>query len=139
MPYISNEALVGAGLLVAVAVGYHFIPKATSTSASSANKKRKNKNKKRAVPGAATAVDEPLSSEEGKNGKNGKRKDAAAGGTAASAQKHTTTTANASKAGESAPSFAEVAAPASTDPAPRKPKTLAEKLAPQPRKTKVDE
>jgi hypothetical protein len=124
MPYISTEALVGAGLLVVLAVGYQYLPLAASSG--SANSKKNKKNKKKSK-GVATTNEPQLSSvplpsapvsEKAENGVKGTAKPIPIEPLA--------------KTPESTPQPAQ---PASVP----KPKTLAEKIAPQPRKTKVDE
>ena len=127
MPYISTEALVGAGLLVVLAVGYQFMP--TGSGSGSANSKKNKKNKKK-TKSAATGNEQqvvsvplpPAPVATSKAAANGLKQDISA--------KESTTAKPADKA-ESTVQPAQ--------PAPAKPKTLAEKIAPQPRKSKVDE
>lgn len=131
MPYISTEALVGAGLLVVLAVGYQYMP--TGAASGSANAKKNKKNKKKSK-GAATPNEPQLTSVplppgppsgQAKPAENGLKPE---------------TSANEPQlerppAGSEPPT--QPAQP--VQPAAPKPKTLAEKIAPQPRKTKVDE
>jgi hypothetical protein len=113
MPYISTEALVGAALVVGLALGYQYIPLPSSLASaggggsSKSKKKNKKKSSKASNPGA-TVTD-------------GSRHDGP------------TPVDSGLKAGGKVEE-------AKADPAiAQKPKTLAQKLAPQPRKTKVDE
>lgn len=118
MPYISTEALVGAALLVVVALGYQYIPKAGEGGAgagarSSKSSKKKNKKKNKSAGSKDdTAPAVPVSSDSKTEKKS---------------QPNGSTQQNGS---------ATTLAPA---PAAVKPKTLAQKIAPQPRKSKVDE
>jgi hypothetical protein len=124
MPYISTEALVGGAILVALALGYQYIPLPSSATpgTSSGSSKKKNKNKKKSGKGSA-----------GHEGQNGnveplKQQDEGKGKTAnGSVDKPISTPGDTAVNGRT-PSIA-----------PTKPKTLAQKLAPQPRKSKVDE
>jgi hypothetical protein len=117
MPYISTEALVGAALLVIVALGHQYIPTAGGES-STASKSSKKKNKKKAKGNNASTT-----TSDNKDG----------------AATTTTTTKNVS-----ASTTIDVAVKTPLDATPvsgqaAKPKTLAQKIAPQPRKSKVDE
>jgi hypothetical protein len=113
MPYISTEALVGAALVVGLALGYQYIPLpsslASSGGASSSKSKKKNKKKSsKASNPSATVTD-------------GSRQDSP------TPVDHGLKAEGKEDAAKVDPSIAQ------------KPKTLAQKLAPQPRKTKVDE
>lgn len=113
MPYISTEALVGAALVVGLALGYQYIPLPSSLASaggggsSKSKKKNKKKSSKSSNP-SATVTD-------------GSRQDGP------------TSVDSGLKAGGNEQE-AKVDPPIA-----QKPKTLAQKLAPQPRKTKVDE
>jgi len=124
MPYISTEALVGGAILVVLALGYQYVPLPSSAASGtgSGSSKKKNKNKKKSGKGNAGGegqngnVEPVRQQDEGKSKKttgSAETPPSKAGGTAAKGQ---------------TPSAA-----------PTKPKTLAQKLAPQPRKSKVDE
>lgn len=121
MPYISTEALVGAALLVVVALGYQYIPISTtgeSSSGGSKSSKKKNKKKSKATgasSGEATSA----------NG------DSTTAITSALTEKPSIKQNGGAEQAES--SSSSKAEPKT------KPKTLAQKIAPQPRKTKVDE
>lgn len=117
MPYISTEALVGAALLVVVALGYQYIPVGGSGGSSTTSKSSKKKNKKKSK-GAGDAV-----GSNGSTGGNGHSSEKA--GAANETDKSSTS---------NGPTATQVQAQQAT-----KPKTLAQKIAPQPRKTKVDE
>lgn len=124
MPYISTEALVGGAILVALALGYQYIPLPSSSASgtSSGSSKKKNKNKKKSGKGSVGQEGqredaEPLKQQEGGKSKMGN------GSIDKPSMKGTDDTAN----GQTPPASSS------------KPKTLAQKLAPQPRKTKVDE
>ena len=138
MPYISTEALVGAALLVVLAFGYQYIPKAGAE----VKKKTKRKNKK-VSGGTATSEPESTSSKKGKKRKPTKQGRAATNGRAGSdeevesVERQGGPSLETSAASNGAPSFAAVAGGSSTNKV--KPKTLAEKIAPKARKTKVDE
>jgi cytoskeletal protein RodZ len=124
---ISTESLVAVGIVAVAVLGWTYARSAalteptssTSTSANTATKKKgkKTKGKKSGedTPGLATPPQESETPQP---------------------QKVTPP-----KIERSAPSFAQVAAPAagSSDGGVLKPKTLAEKKATKPRKTKVDE
>jgi hypothetical protein len=119
MPYISTEALVGAALLVIVALGYQYIPVTSADGSSSTNSKsskKKNKKKSRttgdvAISSAPLERTEPPKSTSKAIGKESRDEPV------------------------TALSPSSIAEPAKAT----KPKTLAQKIAPQPRKTKVDE
>lgn len=151
MPYVSTEALVGAGLVVLLAFGYQHI---TSTSTATDNaagttgaakKKNKNKKKKSAGAGAGAShadspsigVSEADSDVPQAKGKGNGKKNVAPVPVAVAAKAAPTP----SPEPEAAPptSFAAAAGGASSPTPPRKPKLLAEKLLPKPRKTVVDE
>jgi len=124
MPYISTEALVGGAILVALALGYQYIPLPSSAASetSSGSSKKKNKNKKKSGKGSTGG--------EGQNGivEAAKQQDEGKGKTTnGSVDKPTPKTGDSAANGQTASA------------APTKPKTLAQKLAPQPRKSKVDE
>lgn len=123
MPYISTEALVGAALLVVVALGYQYIPK-TGGEAATASKaiKKKNKKKAKASGGSTTASD---------------IKDAVTTGPSSSKKGNETIKSKENGAGST--SKAAPSDPAQVSRQTAKPKTLAQKIAPQPRKSKVDE
>lgn len=148
MPYISTEALVGGALLVVLALGYQYVVagKSDFDTASPAKKKRKT-NKKKNKPSSVDEVisvttasaSEPETAKSTKSEKKAKGKQRAAVNdlqhpaqpSPAPVSPEPVTTPEESK------SFADVASDV-----PRgavKPKMLAEKLLPKPRKTKVDE
>ncbi len=133
MPYISTEALVGAALLVVLAVGYQYLPKAPGGSGSNAAKK---KGKKRSKP---TPAEEAQSEPAAKTGSKGKRKPSGSGedvSRAAQAAKQAgNSTSMPDEVTNGSPSFAAVAGGSQS----AMPKTLVERLAPKARKTKVDE
>lgn len=119
MPYISTEALIGAGLLVVLAVGYQYIPKATSSASSSGSKnKKKNKNKKKGLSAADTQASVSTKPEAAKGGNGDTTPRPFVPDTAGDEPKQQ---------------------PPKPVTQPAKPKTLAEKIAPKARKTKVDE
>jgi len=124
MPYISTEALVGGAILVALALGYQYIPLPSSVASetSSGSAKKKNKNKKKSGKGNAGGEGQNGNVEPVKQQDEGKSKKS--NGSSETAP---------SKAGDTAANGQIPSA------APTKPKTLAQKLAPQPRKSKVDE
>jgi hypothetical protein len=124
MPYISTEALVGGAILVALALGYQYIPLPSSAASgtSSGSSKKKNKNKKKSGKGSAGVEGQNGNAEPVKQEDEGKPR--RVNGSAETSS---------SKAGDTA---ANAQTPSA---APTKPKTLAQKLAPQPRKSKVDE
>jgi hypothetical protein len=123
MPYISTETLIGGALLIVLAVGFQYLPKSTSQSKGS---KKKNKKKSK----GSVLEDEPsLKGQDGKKGK-GKRKGVnrgieGSGGVEVVEEK------------DDRPQVSMPLPTASTMDS--KPKTLAEKIAPKPVKTKVDE
>ena len=162
MPYISTEALVGAALLVVLAFGYQYIPKAGSEdTAGSARKKQRKKPKKSGTtttapvetkqngkpPGSTMGSDaglksgarrKPAQSETTPNGKS-------APSTSVDGRKEEATSGPVSRRGTAtgaAPSFAAAAASGTNSgggATQAKPKTLAEKIAPKPRNGRVDE
>lgn len=156
MPYISTEALIGGALVLVLAVGYQFLP---TSSASKSAKKRGKKKAKGSGAGSGHASDElkllveAQATSGGPEGKKaGKRKKAKEEGKLAppvvQGQAQSTTSVSASSgpsassdSGEDTPaeppSFASVAG--GSGQAKGKPKTLAERIAPKARKTKVDE
>jgi hypothetical protein len=124
MPYISTEALVGGAILVALALGYQYIPLPSSAASgtSSGSSKKKNKNKKKSGKGSAGGEGQNGTVEPVKQQDEGKAK-----------------TINRS-VDKPIPKPEDSAVNGQTpSAAPTKPKTLAQKLAPQPRKSKVDE
>jgi len=125
MPYISTEALVGGALVIALALGYQYIPLPSTSAAGtgSTSSKKKNKNKKKSSKGAGSGQEEQS---------NTKPVESAHGQTS----KLSATNGDIAK-----PAAKDGAAESSTATAPQKtkPKTLAQKIAPQPRKSKVDE
>jgi hypothetical protein len=133
MPHISTEALVGAALVVLLAVGYQYIPKANAPA-------RKKKTKRRAKASTATAVATP-SNAPGADTASKERAIATSKGVSRS----TITTRDGSSepnlSSESSDQPSSFSAAAKIPPAApqQRPKTLAEKIAPKPRKTKVDE
>lgn len=143
MPYISAEALIGAALVVVLAVGYQYMPTSGSETAGGAKKNNKKKNKKKSKGGELSSV--PVSEVESDAGKHVKKKDkrkakgkseakvikTAAGPTGTA---HKVEEAKSESESPEPPSFAAAAGSN-----PTRPKTLAEKLVPKPRKTKVDE
>jgi hypothetical protein len=144
MPYISTEALVGGALLIVLALGYQYLPQTTSSSSTSKSKK---KNKKKTKTPIEQELDKagPSSTgggaKTGKKGKKGKESSGIPNGTREQDSRDTSQPSLAPSQPETlgtkqSPTFAGVAS-ASSQPA--KPKTLAEKIAPKPRKTKVDE
>lgn len=146
MPYVSTEALVGAALLVVLAFGYQHITISGTDTTSPAKKKKKNNKKKGkwAVTEDAAPITVASGSEaETKSSKNKKKNK---GKQQAAAKESQPTPPPATTPQPSAPepdsdepkSFAE-AAQEDGPQEPRKPKMLAEKLLPKPRKTKVDE
>lgn len=124
MPYISTEALVGGAILVALALGYQYIPLSSSSASgsSSGSSKKKNKNKKKS--GKASAGQEGQSENVGIIKQNDGGKGNPVNGSLDSSH---------AKAGNDLANAQKPTVP------PTKPKTLAQKLAPQPRKSKVDE
>lgn len=168
MPDISYEALAGAALLVVLAVGYQYIPKgalqpgSTPSSGGSSKNKKKNNNKKKkgsatasgngvgGIPGGAHGSGGLSESDEGASTSKTDASQSTAVGKSKNKGKGQSAPASASASGT--PSFAAVASePNGSEEgqlAPgqekkqqqvQKPKTLAEKIAPKARKTKVDE
>jgi hypothetical protein len=126
MPYISTEALVGGVILVALALGYQYIPLPSSAASGTTggSSKKKNKNKKKSGKGTAGQDGPSDRVEQVKQNVTGGSKEANGSSDAFKTKAH------------------EVVANGQTSTAtaaPTKPKTLAQKLAPQPRKSKVDE
>lgn len=145
MPYISTEALVGAALLVALAFGYQHITASGNDATSSAKKKKKNNKKKSksAVPDDVAPIAVASGSEtETKNNKSKKKNKGKQQATVKDPKSTPPATTPRSPAPEPVPdepkSFAEAAQEDGSQ-EPKKPKMLAEKLLPKPRKTKVDE
>jgi hypothetical protein len=124
MPYISTEALVGGVILVALALGYQYIPLPSSVASGTTggSSKKKNKNKKKSGKGNAGQDGPSNPVEQVKEGLKGNGREADGSPHAPQAK---------------ADQVAEKAQTSTA--APQKPKTLAQKLAPQPRKSKVDE
>ena len=133
MPQISTEALVGTLLLIALAVGYQYLPKITETPGPKGAKKKGRKKVK------LTLAEEPQPEKQHGTGTKGKRKPSGQGDEVGMATK----TASIGKSQESVNPTASIRRNSLDDaqsiPASAKSKTLAEKLAPKPRKTKVDE
>lgn len=110
MPYISTEALVGLGLIGVLAWGWQYLPKATPSTNSASKSKKKNKKKNK-----ATSTDGPELRQDPESRRTDLKE-------------------------EPKPIAPETGPEQKKDvSAPSKPKTLAEKIAPKPRKTKVDE
>lgn len=154
MPEVSYEALAGAALLVVLAVGYQYIPKGAldgvagagaNGSSSSKNKKKNKKKGKGAASGGAGSKEEVAgtsaeetdtagptapTSAKGK-GKKGKSASNSSTPTASQTFAKVAKEPNGSQEGELAPHQGQEQG--------RKPKTLAERLAPKSRKSKVDE
>lgn len=142
MPYISSEALIGAALVVVLAVGYQYMPTSGSDVAGTAKKNNKKKNKKKSKAAGEVASSVPPSEVESDataSKKKGKGKAKAVKSTAAPASPApapaTPDQQSSDSESTSAPSFAAAASKS----APTKPRLLAEKILPKPRKTKVDE
>ena len=124
MPYISTEALVGGAILVGLALGYQYIPLTSSVASgtSSGSSKKKNKNKKKSGKGSSGQEGLSDNVESIRQETLGKGKGA-----------HGSLEQPGAKVNGDVNKGQASSAPSS------KPKTLAQKLAPQPRKTKVDE
>lgn len=145
MPYVSTEALVGAALVVLLAFGYQYTSTSTSQGASSSSAK-KNKKKSKRKGGKAGIALEAQSSVTASEVDSDAPASSLSKPPASKSKK--TPTSNVSKPATTLPvahdipakaeptSFADAAGGSSQ---PAKPKTLAEKLVPKPRKTKVDE
>lgn len=145
MPYVSTEALIGAGLVVLLAFGYQHItstaPNATGAAAASKKKNKKNKKKSKTDDAPSATVSEIESdAPHVAKGKGKKKATPVPVALAPVTDKAPEKPPSAPVSQEAAPpaSFAS-AAGGSTPKAPTKPKTLAEKLVPKPRKTRVDE
>ncbi|CAK9783486.1 hypothetical protein CC85DRAFT_287174 [Cutaneotrichosporon oleaginosum] len=151
MPYISTEALIGAALVVFLAFGYQHLTSTTSVANSNdAAAKKKNKKHKKKKTGQDGSADTPATVSEAEESKPGPKK-GRKGKHSAPLKQEVKQDVRLSPGSVSAPapqtpevpaetpSFAAAAggSPASV-PRP-KPKTLAEKLVPKPRKTKVDD
>ena len=136
MPYISTEALVGAALVAVLAFGYQHIPTRSATSGSAKSSKKKNKKKNKGVSEGESRI-EPAVNTKGKQkrekGAPPKRDTPPTSTSTATAA--STVTPNDLPVPVEPPTFAHKAGNA----APARAKTLAEKIAPKPRKTKVDE
>ena len=115
---------MGGAILVALALGYQYIPLPSSAASatSSGSSKKKNKNKKKSGKGNA-----------GGEGQNGNVEPVRQQDEGKSKKSNGFAESPSLKAGDTA---VNGQAPSSV---PTKPKTLAQKLAPQPRKSKVDE
>ncbi|RSH84411.1 uncharacterized protein EHS24_005931 [Apiotrichum porosum] len=147
MPYISTEALVGAALIVVLAFGYQYTSTPNTDGSQSASKKNKKNKKKKSKGGAADEPssipaseiesDAPQSTK--KNKGKGKGKNVAAVAPVVQVVKAPSPSPSPTPTPEpvAAPSFADAAAGGQSKPS--KPRTLAEKLVPKPRKTKVDD
>ncbi|KAL7419658.1 hypothetical protein Q5752_005572 [Cryptotrichosporon argae] len=109
MPYISTEALIASAFLVVLALGWQYMPNTNGATPQGAAKKKKKAKRK----GPADAGPPAGTRDEAREALGGKTADAGTGRTAAST-------------------------PTPELPQP-KPKTLADKLAPKRRKTKVDD
>lgn len=140
MPDISYEALAGAALVIVLAVGYQYIPKADADAAGpGASGKSKKKNKKKVKGSKLEEVESGSASETSKKMEEAKTK----------AKKGKGERSNTSIPPAPAPIAAEPEAPSSaevtsdgteqTKEEKAKPKTLAQKIAPKNRKSKVDE
>lgn len=143
MPDISYEALAGAALVIVLAVGYQYLPKAEDAPSGKSKKKNKKKAKSGDDSGSATEtvkqgaeVMKAKAAEVTKKAKGAPKAVEKKAETKPQSDKPTPVPAPITP-DTSAPSFAEVAAE-SADEAP-KPKTLAQKIAPKNRKSKVDE
>jgi hypothetical protein len=123
MPDISYEALAGAALVIVLAVGYQYLPKAEDGQRSSSGKSKK-KNKKKVKDEESTAVQAI---------DNVKEKTKEVGKKAKIARPPVDPAPTPAPIKPESPSV-EVA-----EGGERKPKTLAQKIAPKNRKSKVDE
>jgi hypothetical protein len=147
MPYISTEALIGGALLIVLALGYQYLPQTTSPSSTSKSKK-KNKKKNNTKTPIEQELDKTGPSSTGGGAKKGKKgKESSARIPAGTREQDSRDTSQpplstsppqtvGQKPSAESPSFAAVASASSQA---AKPKTLAERIAPKPRKTKVDE
>jgi hypothetical protein len=144
MPYISTETLIGGALLIVLAVGYQYIPQTSSdqvkAKAKINKKKPKKKGKTSTGSGDEEGEDKVELEEETKKGK-GKRK-----GNFSSADTSSSRTTTGTPEGSTANQPSSFAAAVTSGvgeksqaPISSKPKTLAQKIAPQPRTTRVDE
>ncbi|TXT04251.1 hypothetical protein VHUM_04249 [Vanrija humicola] len=153
MPYISTEALVGTALVAVLAIGYHLMPKGAEAGSSGGSGKKKNKKSKRKTTAAAavksgaaagnsdeapSAATTEVESDAPAKAKKGKGK-AAAKASPAPAPKPAPAAVDTARDQPKPASFAAAAGGSSTPSAPAKPKLLAEKILPKPRKTKVDD
>ncbi|KAK4687261.1 hypothetical protein P7C73_g2870, partial [Tremellales sp. Uapishka_1] len=133
MPYISTEALVGGALLAVLVLGYQYIPKTTDPTGKSSNAKKKNR--KRTKGDKAVEVNDlPAKSTPVFNAKNDKARPKPEPSPAEPRPEASPVPATAQQPAsedDPSPSFAAAAA--------ARPKTLAEKLLPKTRKTKVDD
>ncbi|GMK58231.1 hypothetical protein CspeluHIS016_0502630 [Cutaneotrichosporon spelunceum] len=146
MPYVSTEALVGAALVVVLAFGYQQMTSTGShndnNSSSTASKKKSKKNKKKKT-GADTPVDTPVVLSEAEEPKSEPKKGKKGKPLTLVKQeiKPLPTTIPTPAVGATPEESEEIESPsfAAATRTRTKPKTLAEKLVPKPRKTKVDD
>ncbi|GFZ42712.1 hypothetical protein JCM24511_00429 [Saitozyma sp. JCM 24511] len=147
MPYISTEALIGGALLIVLALGYQYLPQTTSSSSTSKSKKKNKKKTKTPIEQELGKAGPTSTGGGAKKGKKGKQTSAGIpNGNGAREQDSRDTSQPPSapsqpetlgtKQAAQSPSFAAVASASSQT---AKPKTLAERIAPKPRKTKVDD
>lgn len=159
MPEISYEALAGAALFVVLAVGYQYIPKgaldgvagsAAGGFASGAKNKKKNKKKSKGGAAPSSASGEAGKEETATSAEETDTPRPAATGAGKGKGKKGKSSSSSNNTPTASQTFAKVAeepngsqegqlAPHQGQEQGRKPKTLAERLAPKPRKTKVDE
>ncbi|RXK41230.1 hypothetical protein M231_01380 [Tremella mesenterica] len=139
MPYISTEALAGATLLLVLVFGYQYIPKASSDSAVASKSKKKQKKKNRPVDHGEISDTSMMASQSDTSRAKASEADLPSHTSTTSKQKSKARASSQSPAqtGTTQPlSFASVAA---SHAGPSRPKTLAERIAPKPVKTKVDD
>lgn len=131
MPYISTEALVGAALLIVLALGYQYLPNAPGSAGSKASKKKGKKKSK------STQIEETRPEPPVKPAAKGERKPSGSGDSRAAPplEKQVSGGESASDRAEHGATFFTAITGGYQG---AKPKTLAEKLAPKPRKSKVD-
>ena len=138
MPEISYEALAGAALLVVLAVGYQYIPKGALEQVTGPSSANSGKNKKDDGTSADDTDTPALATKAGSTGSakgTGKKSKSSA----SNASTPTASETFAAVAREPEGSAEGELAPHQGQEQGKKPKTLAERLAPKPRKTKVDE
>ncbi|KAK1927407.1 hypothetical protein DB88DRAFT_29946 [Papiliotrema laurentii] len=134
MPYISTEALVGAGLLVVLAFGFQYVQSSSSshaTSPSTSGAKNKKRNKKKSKAGGEDKSDSTSASSTPAQSL------PSAHPAQPAVEKQKLPNAQAAQAPKQPEELS--ARPSQPAQAVPKRKTLAEKIAPQPRKTKVDD